>query len=188
MNPAYFTDASVSMSQPLQGLTQVPNTSIPKGSLHELKVNDTEMQLLLGHIFNHLQIQPPEGLRQQAEFLQQQFTHDQIYALAQQKYMERSHAYMNGSVLERVKRFFGGHPMPPMHPTQMQMMQQQAMMYQQPMYGQPMPQQQPIGYAQPQMMTPPQPQPDMMQMQEQVNNLTMAVQQMMQEMNKGKDQ
>jgi len=191
MNPNYFTDASVNISQPLQGLTTVPNQNLQKSSLHELRVNDTEMQLLLGQIFNHLQIQPPEGIRQQAEFLQQQMTNDQIYALAQQEYMQRSHAYMNGSVLERVKRFFGGHPMPPMHPSQMQMMQQQAMMYsQQPMYGQmPMPQAQPIGYSQPQqMMTPPQPQPDMVQMQEQVNNLTMLVQQMVEGMNKGNSQ
>lgn len=189
MNPSYFTDATVTMSQPLQGLTQVPNQN-NKGSLHDLKVNDLEIQMLIGQIFNHLQIEPPQGLRQQAEFLMQQMTNDQIYAVAQQEYMQRSHAYMNGSVLERVKRFFGGHPMPPMHPNQMQAMQMQAM-YQQPMYGQPMPQQ-PIGYVQPQpqqMMTPPAPQPDMMQnMQEQVNNLTLIVQQLADNMNKGTNQ
>lgn len=141
MNPLHFTNAVVSVSQPVQGLTDVTGKS---NSLFEMQVEDTELRLLIADLYQHLGVKPRENARQDAQQILSYMNQEQAYQLAQTKFMERQYAYMNGSVLERFRRFIGGHPLPPMHPSmgvgymQPQPMQQpmyppQPSMYQQPM-------------------------------------------------------
>lgn len=130
MNPLNFTNAVVQVAQPLQGLTNV--TQAKSNQMFDMQVDDTELRLLLADLYQHLGVQPRPNARQDAQQLLMHVNQEQAYHLAQTKFMERQYAYMNGSVLERFRRFIGGHPLPPMN------------------------QHMPVGYMQPQPMYPPQ--------------------------------
>lgn len=151
MNPLNFTNAVVSVSQPLQGLTNVTQKS---NQLYDMQVDDTELRLLVADLYQHLGVRPRDNARYDAQNILQYMNQEQAYQLAQQKFMERQYAYMNGSVLERFRRFIGGNPLPPMHPSmpaQPQMLQpypypQAQMMYnpyQNPYQAPPVPPQNP---------------------------------------------
>lgn len=173
MNPLQFTQGfniASGMAQGVaQGFQQVPTQR--SNQMYEMKTDDAELRLLINDLYQHMGLQPRPDARMDAQFLLQHMTQEQAYGLAQQKYMDRQFAYMNGSVLERFKRMLGGHPMPPMHPQQMQQM------YNQPMYQQMPPQQpvpmQPMYVQQPQQQLPPAPQGnnEVEELRQQVNNL-----------------
>lgn len=129
MNPLNFTNAIVSVAQPIQGLM---NVTTKQNKLHDMQVDDTELRLLLADLYQHLGVQPRPNARQDAQGILMYVNQEQAYGLAQQKFMERQYAYMNGSVLERFRRFIGGQPLPPMNPSM------------------------PVGYQQPMPMYPPQ--------------------------------
>lgn len=149
MNPLELTNAVISSTQPLQGLRDVTGKT---NRLHDMQVEDTELRLLIADLYQHLGVQPRETARQDAQQILAYMNQEQAYQLAQQKFMERQYAYMNGSVLERFRRFIGGHPLPPMHPSAMPVGYQQPMAMpmqpMQPMQGMNMYQQQPM-YQQP---------------------------------------
>jgi hypothetical protein len=162
MNPLEFTNAVISTTSPLQGLRDVTGKT---NRLHDMQVEDTELRLLIADLYQHLGVAPRQNARQDAQQILAHMNQEQAYQLAQVKFMERQYAYMNGSVLERFRRFIGGHPLPPMNPNAMPvgfqqpqqmpnpMMGMQGMpgmnMYppQQPMYQQPMYQPMPQGNA-----------------------------------------
>lgn len=133
MNPLQFSNAVVSVAQPLQGLTNV--TQSKNNKLFDMQVEDTELRLLLADLYNHLNLQPRQNARVDAQQILTHVNQEQAYAIAQQKFMERQYAYMNGSVLERFKRFIGGQPLPPMNMSnpygyqQMNMYQPQMQMH-----------------------------------------------------------
>jgi hypothetical protein len=181
MNPLNFTNAVVSVSQPLQGLANT--TPARTNKLYDMQVDDTELRLLLADLYQHLGVQPRPNARMDAQSLLMHVNQEQAYQLAQQKFMERQYAYMNGSVLERFRRFIGGHPLPPMN-TGMPV----GYMQPQPMYppqGQMMynPYQQ--GYMPPAPMTPPQGNQEIEDLKSQVGKLTDIVTKMAQNFGNG---
>jgi hypothetical protein len=190
MNPLNFTNAVIQVSQPLQGLINA--TPAKQNKLFDMQVEDTELRLLLADLYQHLGVQPRPNARQDAQSLLMYVNQEQAYNLAQQKFMERQYAYMNGSVLERFRRFIGGQPLPPMNPGMAQQgfmqphMQPQAMLppQAQMMYQQ---QQMPMqGYAPMQPMAPaPQSSQEVEDLKEQVGKLTDIVTQMAQNFQKG---
>lgn len=113
MNPLQFTNAVVSVAQPLQGLMNV--TEQKGNKLFDMQVEDTELRLLIADLYSHLGVSPRQDSRVDAQNILMHVNQEQAYQLAQQKFMERQYAYMNGSVLERFRRFIGGHPLPPMN-------------------------------------------------------------------------
>jgi len=169
-NPLNFVNAYAQATAPINNLVDVTPKSQP---LNHMQVNDAEMSILISDIYQHLGIQPRQNAREDASAILQYLNQEQAYALAQHQFMNRQHAYMNGSVLERFRRWIGGHPMPPMHPQA----QQQYMQYgQQPMYGQPMMYQQPPMQPQSQMPMQGIPTPAPMPMPEQQGNGDLAQQ------------
>lgn len=181
MNPSQFFNSAVSAVPAIQGLTNVT----PKNQvIYGMKVDETEMRIMIADIMHHLNMQPRPGVRIEAENILQYVTQQEALQIANQKYMERHHAYMSGGLMEKLRRAIGGHPIPP----GMQMQMPQPLYPAQPMYQQPQyPQQQQIGYhQQPMPQAPMQPQqqvpqgqgqePNQMeQMQSQINQLTEAV-------------
>ena len=172
MNPLQFTSAVVSVAQPIQGLQNITPKS---NKLYDMQLDDTELRLLLADLYQHLGVQPRANSRQDAQSILQYVNQEQAYALAQQKFMERQYAYMNGSVLERFRRFIGGHPLPPMNPS---MPVQPHQMYQQPMYQQPM--YQPNPYQAPPQVPAPQQNQEIDALRQDMQKLTGIVQQLIQ--------
>jgi hypothetical protein len=186
-NPLSFTNAVISVAQPLQGLMNV--TPKKSDKLFDMQVEDTELRLLLADLYTHLGVQPRPNAKQDAQQLLMYVNQEQAYQLAQSKFMERQYAYMNGSVLERFRRFIGGHPLPPMNPgmpvgyNQPQPMYppQGINMYQQPMQGYAPPMQ---GYAPMQPAPAPQANQEIEDLKQQMSNLTNIVTQMVQGLGK----
>lgn len=183
MNPSQFFNTAVTAVPAIQGLTNVT----PKNQvIYGMKVDETEMKIMIADIMHHIGMQPRPGVRVEAENILQYVTQQEALQIANQKYMERHHAYMSGGLMEKLRRMIGGHPIPP--GMQMQMQMPQPLYPAQPMYQQQQyPQQQQIGYhQQPMPQAPMQPQqqvpqgqgqePNQMeQMQSQINQLTEAV-------------
>lgn len=153
--------------------------------LQQMQTDDVELRLMLADIYQHLGIQPRENVRESAQQILAHMNMEQAYAMAQQRYMERQYAYSNGSVLERFKRFLGGHPNPPMHPYQQMQMAHQVI----PMPTSYLPQGQPVstnpvGFNQ--AVPAPQPQPQtggderIAQLEAQMNQMNQALSQLTQ--------
>ena len=130
MNPLNFTNSVISVAQPLQGLQ---NVTAKQNKLYDMQVDDTELKLLVADLYQHLGVVPRQNARLDAQQLLMYVNQEQAYNLAQQKFMERQYAFMNGSVLERFRRFIGGQPLPPMNPN-LPVGYQQPMQMQMPMY------------------------------------------------------
>jgi hypothetical protein len=116
---------------------------------------------------------------------------EQAYNLAQQKFMERQYAYMNGSVLERFRRFIGGQPLPPMNPGMAQQGYMQPNMHMQPQamfppQAQMMYQQQPMQGFMPMQQAPaPQANQELEDLKSQMSQLTDIVTKMAQNLGNG---